>query len=224
MNIEQEIFDRWKANEYRLRQFGFDEENGVLTYRRDLPDYGFEITVRYDGQFSGTVMDHDIEEEYTNYRLEIPGKFSALVKEEFIKCLEVIRNSCCEKVRYRNEQAERIIRHVQEKYDSQPEYLWEKLPDISVYRNRDNKKWYLLHSAMVRNKIDSYSDSGQEVDIINIRVQNSELDNLLKTEGIYKAYHMNKKNWVTITLDDTLDDETIESLIADSYQIISESK
>ena len=43
-------------------------------------------------------------------------------------------------------------------------------------------------------------------------------------DGVGPAIHMNKKNWVTITLDDTLDDETIENLIADSYQIISESK
>ena len=48
MNIEQQVFDKWKANEDRLRLFVFAEESGVLTCRCDLKDYGFEIIVRYD--------------------------------------------------------------------------------------------------------------------------------------------------------------------------------
>jgi predicted DNA-binding protein (MmcQ/YjbR family) len=224
MTIEQQVFDKWKANEDRLRLFGFKDESGVLTYRYDLKDYGFEIIVSYDKEFRGTVMDHDLEEEYTNFRLETPGKFSSLVKEEFIKCLEKIRDSCCEKVQYRYDQARRINEFVQKKYGAVAEYLWEKYPEFSIYRNPYNKKWYLLNSSVSLNKIDSHSDSAQTVEIINIRIDNGHLEELLRIEGIYRAYHMNKKNWVTITMNDVLDDETVEKLVMESYDIVDKRK
>ena len=46
------------------------------------------------------------------------------------------------------------------------------------------------------------------------------VDKLLSTKGFYEAYHMNKKNWISIILDETLDDEIIKKLICDSYDIV----
>jgi predicted DNA-binding protein (MmcQ/YjbR family) len=42
----------------------------------------------------------------------------------------------------------------------------------------------------------------------------------LNTKGIYEAYHMNKKNWITIIFDETLKDSEIESLVDKSYNSI----
>ena len=38
-------------------------------------------------------------------------------------------------------------------------------------------------------------------------------EKLLNKKGIYTAYHMNKKNWVSIILDDTLKDEEIMKMV-----------
>lgn len=38
-------------------------------------------------------------------------------------------------------------------------------------------------------------------------------------EAIVPAYHMNKRHWVSIILDDTVSDEQIERMIADSYDL-----
>ncbi|MBP3799889.1 MAG: MmcQ/YjbR family DNA-binding protein, partial [Bacilli bacterium] len=45
-------------------------------------------------------------------------------------------------------------------------------------------------------------------------------DSLLKKKGYYEAYHMNKKSWITIILDDTVSDNDIKKLIDNSYSII----
>ena len=45
---------------------------------------------------------------------------------------------------------------------------------------------------------------------------------LVKQKGFYKAYHMNKKSWITIVLNDTLDDSMIKKLIDESYNIIND--
>ena len=36
--------------------------------------------------------------------------------------------------------------------------------------------------------------------------------------SIYPAFHMNKKHWISILLDETLSDEDIMSLVDQSYQ------
>ena len=42
-------------------------------------------------------------------------------------------------------------------------------------------------------------------------VQENEILELVGKPGLYKAYHMNKKSWISIVLNDTLDDEIIFS-------------
>lgn len=47
------------------------------------------------------------------------------------------------------------------------------------------------------------------------------IPDLLKKKGFYPAYHMNKKNWVTIILDDTLSDTEIMQYVKTSYRLIA---
>ena len=56
-----------------------------------------------------------------------------------------------------------------------------------------------------------------KVDVLNIKLDPNEIIELLKTKGFYKAYHMNKKYWISIILDDTIKDNTIFELINESY-------
>ena len=59
-----------------------------------------------------------------------------------------------------------------------------------------------------------------KVEIINVKLNPEKIKQLIIKKGYYPAYHMNKKNWITITLDDTLEDEIIEKLIDESYELV----
>ena len=65
-------------------------------------------------------------------------------------------------------------------------------------------------------------DKSGEVEIINIKLDEETIQKLVKQKGFYKAYHMNKKSWITIVLNDTLDDSMIKKLIDESYNIIND--
>ena len=69
------------------------------------------------------------------------------------------------------------------------------------------------------NKIDK-NKSGL-IEVINVKINPNDKDNLLKIEGIYEAYHMNKKSWISIVLDDTLSDDLISELIDNSYKLVT---
>ncbi len=65
------------------------------------------------------------------------------------------------------------------------------------------------------NKIDK---GNKEVEILNVKLDEKEISTLLSQKGFYKAYHMNKKNWLTILLDDTIEDIKIMKLIEKSHR------
>ena len=60
-------------------------------------------------------------------------------------------------------------------------------------------------------------NSTGEIEIINIKLESDEIRYLLKQDGFYPAYHMNKKSWITVILNNTVSDENIMSLIEKSY-------
>lgn len=57
-----------------------------------------------------------------------------------------------------------------------------------------------------------------EVEVINIKLDEQKVSTLLNKKGFYPAYHMNKRNWITIILDNTLTDEEIIEYIKTSHK------
>ncbi len=67
-----------------------------------------------------------------------------------------------------------------------------------------------------REKIDkdcNAKDKDETVEILNLKVGEDSTEELLKIKGIFPCYHMNHKNWITILLDDLVEDEIILKLI-----------
>ena len=56
------------------------------------------------------------------------------------------------------------------------------------------------------------------VEVLNVKL-NDRVKEYIQQEGIYPAYHLSKKNWVSIILDDTLTDDEVMKLIAISYDL-----
>ena len=59
------------------------------------------------------------------------------------------------------------------------------------------------------------------IEIINTKIEEKNLEKLLTKKGYYKAYHMNKKTWITMILDDTIKDDDIKKQIDESYNLIN---
>ncbi len=57
---------------------------------------------------------------------------------------------------------------------------------------------------------------------MNDKVDNL-VDDLVNNKSIFKAYHMNKKSWITIILDDSLKDDEIIKYIDISYNLVKGS-
>ena len=222
MNIENNIFKRTNVNYNLLKKYGFKRDKNIYTYETVfLNNFKAIITIDKEGIVSGKVIDLEVNEEYLGFRTEMTGEFVSKIRESYINILTDIRDKCFERNYFIYNQSNRINKFVKEKYNTEPEFLWDKFPGYAVYRNKNNNKWYGIITNIDLSKLD---DGSGEVEIINIKLDENQIQKLLKKKGFYKAYHMNKKDWISVILNDTLPDEVITSLIDASYNIINESE
>lgn len=113
----------------------------------------------------------------------------------------------------------KIISYAMEKYSTEPEYLWARTPDAFILRNKNNKKWYAL--VMKVRKSVLVPDSMGTVDIINVRCNSVTRECLLAEGRCFPAYHMNKKNWISIILDGSVEFDILCNIIDKSYDIVN---
>ena len=55
------------------------------------------------------------------------------------------------------------------------------------------------------------------VNRLRMTTDEGEIIDLLQKEGFYPAWHMNKKYWISITLNDIVDDKLLFKLVDESY-------
>ena len=218
MTIEENILKKTEPNYEKLLKYGFKKEHDKYTYKTTIMNDEFEVEITVKEKLEGKVIDLNTEEEYTNIRLENIGAYTSKVKEEYEKVLIDIKNRCFEKNYFMFPQSNRITEYIINKYKAEPEFLWKKLDGSAVFRNKNNKKWFGIIMDINKNKIDK---ENKIAEIINLKIEEKDKEKLLKINGFYEAYHMNKNKWISIILDDTVFDEEIIKLIDKSYNLIN---
>lgn len=107
-------------------------------------------------------------------------------------------------------------------FGEKPDRPFEDDPTIAVFRHNDNRKWFGVVMTIPKKKL-GIKDEGY-IDIINLKCAEEIIDSLRGESGIYPAYHMNKRHWISVALDGSADLDTIEWLITISYQLTEKKK
>lgn len=106
--------------------------------------------------------------------------------------------------------------YIQNTYSAEPDYPWVKYPDYEVFRHSNNKKWFALIMDVPKNKLGL---QGEEVlQVVNLKCDPILLGSLLKDKGFFPAYHMSKANWITVSLDGSVEDEKLKILLDMSFE------
>lgn len=112
---------------------------------------------------------------------------------------------------------QKIIAHIAEEYGVQPEYLWEGDFDTAVFRHTDTKKWFGIIMKVKRSSL-GLEGEGFE-DVLNVKCDPLLVDILVQREGFLRAYHMNKRLWVSILPDSSVETAEIFGLIEQSFEM-----
>lgn len=218
MKIEEEVFKRCNVDFKKIVKFGFKKENNIYKYSKNILNDKFRVDIIIDnnGTVEGKVFDLNMNDFYTNFRLiDNKGTFASIVCYEYINILEEIRDNCFYKKYFINDQANRLALKIKDLYNDEPLFMWESTPGCAVFKNKNTGKWYGLITNLDKNKLDK-NENG-EIEVLNVKIDDKKILELLNKDGFYPAYHMNKKYWISIVLDDKISDEEIIEYIIESY-------
>ncbi len=218
MNIEENIFKRYFPDYKKLINFGFVDKKDFYFYEKNFLNNQFkaEIFIYKKGNIKGRVIDKENDEEYSLFRVpSAEGEFVGKVKDEFEKILIDIRENCFKKDYFIYPQTNRITDLIIKKYNTQPEFPWEKYDGAGIFRNKTTEKWFALIMNIDKSKI--IKNKKGLVEILNIKLSKDHIKEYTEKENFYPAYHMNKIHWLTIILDDSVKDEKILELIEESF-------
>ncbi|ORO50859.1 MmcQ family protein [Streptococcus oralis subsp. oralis] len=213
-----EIFKSYQFNQEKARAYGFIENEGVWTYSSQILQGEFFMTLSITpDNVSFLVFDQETGDLYPQVHMEsMRGSFVGSVREACLKILYEIRTACFDVQDFICPQTKRIMAQVQEKYGNQLEYLWEKSPDTAVLRHEGNQKWYAVLMRISWDRL----DKGREGLVEAVNLKHDQVADLLSKKGIYPAFHMNKRYWLSLALDDSLQDEEVLELIERSWNLI----
>ena len=212
-----EIFKSYQFNQEKAHAFGFVENSGVWTYSCQILQGDFVMAVSVvDGNLSFQVFDQETGDLYPQVHMEsFKGSFVASVREACLEILYQIRKACFDVQDFICPHTKRIMAQVQEKYGNQLEYLWEKSPDTAVLRHEGNQKWYAVLMRIPWDKL----EKGREGLVEAVNIKHNQVADLLSQKGIYPAFHMNKRYWISLALDDSLSDDEVLDLLEISWNL-----
>lgn len=224
--IHAEVFNRHRPEFAKLISYGFIQtEDGGYLYRQNIlrDDFCVEVQVNKNGNHTSQVIDLLTNDEYVNIRIpSVQGEFVNSVREAYKKVLNEIAEHCFTLTRFANAQTNRLAEFLLTEFESEPDQPFaqhKKHKDTAAFRNPKTRKWYALVTQVTKSTLEPNLpalESKQLVEIINIKVDSSQIPELHKQAGIYPAYHMNKKHWVSIVLDDSVNDEQLFDLVCKS--------
>ncbi len=204
----------------KLIPFGFNKQADAFTYSTPILDGQFllEISITPNGELSTKLTDTFTQELYTLHLVEdAQGAYVGEIRQAIGDILEKIAKDCFRSQVFNGEIAQKLIAYTKEKYDAPLEFLWEKFDDNAIWRRQDNKKWFGLLVKIQKRKLGLQEDGNVEILIARI---NS--DNVLSTidgKRYLPAYHMNKKNWITVMLDGSVSCDEVFRRLDDSFSL-----
>ena len=212
-----EIFKSYQFNQEKARVYGFVENEEVWTHSFHILDGDFVMNVSITtDNVSFQVFDWETGDLYPQVHMEsMRGSFVGSVRQACLEILYQIRKACFDAQDFICPQTKRIMDQVQEKYGNQLEYLWEKSPDTAVLRHEGSQKWYAVLMRIPWDRL----DKGREGLVEAVNLKNNQVPDLLLQKGIYPAFHMNKRYWISLALDDSLSDDEVLDLLEISWNL-----
>ena len=223
MNDETNFFAEMKWIPEKLIAYGFSKLGDKYSYQRFIANGAFvlRVLILQNGIYT-SVYDTKNDFEYVLHKIpEAEGKFVGKIREEYLEILNQIRVQCFVPDVFKSFEAQAIMSYASEKYASEPEYLWNKLPEAAVLRNPNSTKWFAIFMKIDANKLGLLSQTN--IEIIDLKIHPDNVLSLIDNVKIFPGYHMNKKHWITICLNNSVPISDILTLVDASYTLSQKS-
>lgn len=110
-----------------------------------------------------------------------------------------------------------VLNYAKKKYHNESDRPFHHFPSYIVLRHEKEGSWYGLVMNVPRERLDIPGEG--EVDILDIKLPPEKVQALQTKNGFIPAYHMDKKNWISILLDDSVPECLISNLLDESFEL-----
>ncbi len=217
------VFRNKTPDAAKLEAYGFRRTGKGLLFRTPIADGHFilAVTVSDAGEVSAALTDAMTEEPYTLHLVpEANGAFVAGVRAAWQEKLEEIAQTCFQSGSLAHG-AQIAADYIEKRYGDLPEFLFGD-GETAVWRRKDSRKWYCALLRVSAKKLGLEAD--EEKQILDLRIPPEKLDALADGKKYFRGYHMNKKHWVTVCLDGSLEREELFAMIDESYALAGTTK
>lgn len=114
-----------------------------------------------------------------------------------------------------------FLNHCLDTYGTVADYPFAEDFETAVLRHGDNRKWYAIVMKVSRRKFGF--DSDEIIDVVNLKLPTEMFGSFGATDGVYPAYHMNKRHWISVLLPDA-PEEVVQFLVSVSFEATKSSK
>ena len=209
--------EKYNLTEEQLTKFGFLRDDVGLYLNKDILNNEFRVEIRViDKVFEIEVFDNNFNEIYPLFSVDSAvGELVANVRNE----VEIIIKEILELSDNTEAIYNEIIKYIKKKYSSTMVKPFRSNPNIKAFVT-DKNKWYALILDVEYNKLNKDSSIESKVKIINLKHNTDHIPKIINERNIFPSYHMSKKHWISVVIDNNTDLNYLIQLIDISYNLV----
>lgn len=183
-----------------LEPFGFVFDGDHYLLSRDILDGEFRLSVSIDkhGEMETGLTEVETQEPYALYKVESAhGEYVGSIRDAIKAVIIEVRNACYTQGYHTSDIFYFLRDYCKNTYGEELEFLWDD--ENCILRRKDNQKWYAVIMLISLRKLGIEDDNKKSV--LVLRGNPDEIDMV----RLFPGYHLNKKSWVSIVLDERTD-------------------
>lgn len=209
--------EKYNLTENKLTKFGFLRDNKGLILNKSILNNEFIVEIRVvEETFEIEVFDNNFNEIYSLFSVDsAAGELVTNVRNEVELILKEILELSDNSEAIYNE----IIKYIKKKYSSTMVKPFKGNPNIKAFVT-DKNKWYALILDVEYNKLNKDSSIESKVKIINLKHNTNHIPKIINERNVFPSYHMSKKHWISVVIDNNMDLNYLTQLIDISYNLV----
>ena len=209
--------EKYNLTENKLTKFGFLRDNKGLILNKSILNNEFIVEIRVvEETFEIEVFDNNFNEIYSLFSVDsAAGELVTNVRNEVELILKEILELSDNSEAIYNE----IIKYIKKKYSSTMLKHFKVNPNIKAFVT-DKNKCYALILYVEYNKLNKDSSIESKVKIINLKHNTNHIPKIINERNIFPSYHMSKKHWISVVIDNNMDLNYLTQLIDISYNLV----
>ena len=210
-----------KINFEKVKKYGFKLIDDSYSSSFDILNNKFTLFmyISLSGDINTLLVDNSINEEYFLHKnLSAQGHFNQKLTFEYNNKLNEIFGNILDNISYESYANNKIIEYMKNKYNIDKEYPFEDDNETFIFRRKDNNKWISITMYIPYKKLKIDRDGS--LFVMNVKHDDELIPSLIDNIHYFECYHMNKKKWISIALDEVAKIDEIYKLIDRSYELV----